>query len=172
MKYKFGPNKEEVDEVLDFIESNRLLSGGQIPNDVEAVIIRDLDQIPAEEDYEKYNDERPNWRDILGIESAEYYGRESAMWGNDFPYERNILDDIVMNLTAKYKTTMCKRYINHYFDQNIPGILSSIIHCRIVMGKSHVFFEKLFKIFVSGGYPCGWSGKYPEGKIIVYYPPK
>lgn len=31
-----------------------------------------------------------------------------------------------------------------------------------------IFFKNLLEVYLSGHIPCGWKGKYPEGKIIVY----
>lgn len=30
------------------------------------------------------------------------------------------------------------------------------------------FYEDMLKIYLAGHLPCGWSGKYPKGKFIVY----
>ena len=30
------------------------------------------------------------------------------------------------------------------------------------------FFEQLLEIYLSGHLPCGWKGKYPQGKFLVY----
>lgn len=31
-----------------------------------------------------------------------------------------------------------------------------------------VFYENVLKIYLAGQLPCGWDGKYPEGRIMVY----
>lgn len=30
------------------------------------------------------------------------------------------------------------------------------------------FYEDMLKIYLAGHLPCGWSGKYPKGKFMVY----
>lgn len=30
------------------------------------------------------------------------------------------------------------------------------------------FYDNILKIYQSGHFPCGWSGEYPNGKILVY----
>lgn len=30
------------------------------------------------------------------------------------------------------------------------------------------FYENVLKIYLTGQLPCGWDGKYPEGRIMVY----
>ena len=37
-------------------------------------------------------------------------------------------------------------------------------------GTAERLYEDMFLAYQSGGWPCGWLGKYPEGKIVVFYP--
>ncbi|AEV69721.1 hypothetical protein [Acetivibrio clariflavus] len=30
------------------------------------------------------------------------------------------------------------------------------------------FFLELLKVYESGNFPCGWSGKWPDGKLIIF----
>lgn len=32
----------------------------------------------------------------------------------------------------------------------------------------NTFFNQILEVYLSGHLPCGWSGKYPDGKLIVY----
>ncbi|HEB2439422.1 hypothetical protein BTTOUR_21525 [Bacillus thuringiensis serovar toumanoffi] len=41
---------------------------------------------------------------------------------------------------------------------------------RLVNGKVDNFYEKVFKVYKMGGWPCGWKGEYMEGKMIIYLP--
>ena len=34
--------------------------------------------------------------------------------------------------------------------------------------KRPVFFLHLLEIYESGNLPCGWEGKWPDGKLIVF----
>ena len=36
------------------------------------------------------------------------------------------------------------------------------------LDKLHPFNEKLLDIYKLGGFPCGWRGEFPEGKILIY----
>ncbi len=44
------------------------------------------------------------------------------------------------------------------------------IQSRKVCGYQHDFFERMFKIYELGGWPCGWEGKLTEGRFIAYFP--
>ena len=37
-------------------------------------------------------------------------------------------------------------------------------------GKTERLYEEMFLAYQSGGWPCGWYGKYPEGQLVVFYP--
>ena len=168
---RFGEYTEEVEEVLEFIRSDRLLSGGDIPDDVDVYVIRSLKQIPTEDDY-FYDNLEYTWNDIIANEAAVFYGIESETCGRSYSYDHKFLSELVDSLMERYNKTFPEYYKKYYLDKEIPGILCYIVHCRIIMGKQNQFFEMLFKVFQSGGYPCGWKGKYPEGKLIVFYPKK
>jgi hypothetical protein len=172
MENRFGKFTKEVEEVLAFANSDKLLSGGKLHEGIDGIVIRDVKEIPTDEDYEKHNDDRMLWRDILDNEAAVFCGIESETARGEYSYDRAFLSNLVLQLTDTYREAFPKRYKKRYLDQDIPGVLVNIVHCRIVMGKDNKFYETLFKVFQSGGYPCGWQGNYPQGKLIAYYPRK
>ena len=58
MDKNFGEFTNQLDEVLEFIRSDKLLSGGELPDNIDALLINDLNQILTDADYEAYGDER------------------------------------------------------------------------------------------------------------------
>ncbi|HAG44068.1 MAG TPA: hypothetical protein DCL31_12985, partial [Clostridium sp.] len=51
-------------------------------------------------------------------------------------------------------------------------VYSDLINCvkvRAIIGKENSFFEKKFAVYLSGGWPCGWEGNFPNGKMKVFY---
>lgn len=54
--------------------------------------------------------------------------------------------------------------------EEVQGDLYMCAINRLVNGKNDNFYEKMFRIYQSGGWPCGWEGKYPDGKIIAFVP--
>jgi hypothetical protein len=171
MEDRFGEFTREVQEVLEFITSGNLLAGGHLPEDIDAAVIDDLKMVPSDEDYEEYGDDRLIWRDIVAHASRKIYSVEFGKWPRDFPHGK-FLSDLVLGLVNRYGRTFPREYKRNYLDKDIPGILAGVVHSRIVMSKANEFYELLFRVFKSGGYPCGWEGKYGDGKLIVYYPPE
>ncbi|MBP3611326.1 MAG: hypothetical protein J6J42_13440 [Lachnospiraceae bacterium] len=56
----------------------------------------------------------------------------------------DVLDDMKMNIVSLF---MLEYYSEYY---------------------SCDFYESILKIYMAGHLPCGWKGKYPEGKFLVF----
>jgi hypothetical protein len=62
-------------------------------------------------------------------------------------------------------------FVKRNLHRDIAGCLVDCVENRILMGRRNAILELMFKVFQSGGLPCGWQGNYPRGNIAVYYPP-
>ena len=54
-------------------------------------------------------------------------------------------------------------------------VYSDLINCikaRAIVGKGNFFFEKIIEVYLSGGWPCGWEGNFPNGRMKVSYTKK
>lgn len=47
--------------------------------------------------------------------------------------------------------------------------LRNCAYNRAINGKSENFYEYIFKIYLAGGFPCGWKGDYPDSGVIIAY---
>ena len=63
------------------------------------------------------------------------------------------------------------RHLPKYEIEEIGGDFGTILHERSVYGGRPRFYNRLYAIYRAGGYPCGWEGRYPEGRMVVYYRP-
>jgi hypothetical protein len=167
-----GNNKypEEIQEVSNIMKSKAILSGGVLPGGVDAKVIVDVSQIPGDSYYEDFKDERPLWRDIIAIEASKFFCIEPNQWKIQMSGGRVILAEIADEIEQHLRNEIPDKYKKYYFEQEIAGHCKYLILCRLVEGKTNSFFELLFDIYKSGGYPCGWEGYYPRGRLIVYYP--
>jgi hypothetical protein len=170
----FGEYDNQVKEVLNAANDFRGLWPGKPPEGIQASIIHDLHLIPTDDDYYEYGDNRLNWRDILEDVTSKYYAIEFERYDNQgikFPYYK-FFENQIDELSAKYRNILPKVYLKRHINETIAYYFVSCARSRLVMGKSNVLFESLFKISQSGGYPCGWEGHYPEGRLIAFYPQK
>jgi hypothetical protein len=54
---------------------------------------------------------------------------------------------------------------------DVVGDLYNSAFNRCVRGRNKSsFFEKLLAVYRAGGWPCGWDGDYPSGRLAVYLP--
>ncbi|REK71269.1 hypothetical protein [Paenibacillus paeoniae] len=47
-------------------------------------------------------------------------------------------------------------------------MVSAIMEHNYMAQKEPGFFIELLKVYESGNFPCGWKGKWPKGKLIIY----
>lgn len=50
---------------------------------------------------------------------------------------------------------------------NMEGDLFRLLQCE-ALGKTSLFIEKVKQAYLNNGFPCGWKGSYPNGKLIVF----
>ncbi|AGX41851.1 hypothetical protein [Clostridium saccharobutylicum] len=79
--------------------------------------------------------------------------------------------DKVMN---KYKSMLLKtinirkEYEESYYD--VYSDLADCLICRGMYGDNDLLFEKMYNVYKSSGWSCGWKGNFPEGKLMAFYP--
>lgn len=47
-------------------------------------------------------------------------------------------------------------------------IMKLIINKKFSSDSEPKFFNELLKVYQRGNFPCGWHGKYPHGKLLIY----
>ena len=50
---------------------------------------------------------------------------------------------------------------------NMQGDVSRLLHCY-AYGEVDSLWKSVEEAYLLGGIPCGWDGKYPEGRMVVY----
>ena len=104
-----------------------------------------------------------SWIDLRQLEM-------SNVEGNKFFIENyKYFDNIINNFQTKLSQIIS---VNEIYDEAYDDIYSDLCDCmicRLILGKDYLF-EKLYTVYKSGGWPCGWEGNFPEGKLIVFYP--
>ena len=64
----------------------------------------------------------------------------------------SIIDDIGEDVLIDFKSCMIDLFLSDYYSDCYEG----------------EFHKHLLDIYLSGHLPCGWNGKYPQGKFMVY----
>ena len=111
-----------------------------------------------------------SWTDFREDQVADLNG-EIYKCSNYKELEEAIFNSKICNIRVihpKFKNTYLKQLKE--IDNELEADLSFCLISRLIMGKDNYFFEQILKAYVSGGWPCGWKGNYPDGKLILYYP--
>lgn len=116
-----------------------------------------------------------HWRSAVSEEIAPIYGQS--------PDERNAGDMVglvedVIDQSWSALTRLLDDSITIQHDILTAGdlceeALASLTHIaawRATMGEDSPFIADMWNAFQTGGWPFGWFGEYPEGKMVVWKP--
>jgi len=170
------PNHLHVQEIIDFVESGSIL---QKPFDqsnldsfeFELKLIGDLEdvEIYRDSDAENARIKRSDWHDLLQSNSSK------ASYGGlftDRKYYRN-LSPIFDKQYAIFREQLSNQ-LNEVLSLDeidwIADDMLSLIISRTSLGENELLYENIFEVYKAGGYPCGWEGAYPRGRLVVFVP--
>lgn len=120
-------------------------------------------------DYTKYKLPKDQliWRDLC-----------SSMEGvlTDIVYDK---DESWFSQSSESTSLLLEKINDRLTDRGFFDLVDEVLYDADVIALSKAFFKKpesvffefLFEIYKFGGWPCGWRGEYPEGKLCVYIPP-
>ena len=134
--------------------------------DNEFKIIHDFEKADYYAFEEDYGDEG-NWTDLREGIWAEVYSKMDDIENNKELDISNRIYDVCHPPIPQYLNDEAIEVYNE-----ISGDLEFCLISRLISGKSNKFLENIFKAYLTGGWPCGWEGNFPKGKLIVYYPKK
>jgi hypothetical protein len=168
---KYGPHTADAQEVIDLVESGRLLRDPRPLLDPDLRIIREIDDIAVYSDMNNNNDGVEwLWRDILN---------DAGDCGSLLPVERMKRAGSEVNenlrLLSNEMFKLLDYQLSHVYDEDfiahLLNLVDIIIAYRVSHGRSLPFIERLFEMLKLGGFPCSWEGCYPAGRTVVYFPP-
>ena len=110
--------------------------------------------------YEYGESDGQTWVDILEENMSSVW--EVIYQCNNYLELSDIVDDIEIPELDDIEYT----FDDYDVQEEIYNEIELCVKSRFICGTRNVFFEKLFKVYKFGGWPCGWN----NGKIIVYVP--
>ncbi|KAB7673112.1 hypothetical protein [Bacillus sp. B1-b2] len=156
----YGVFNNLVEDVIQFSKnfqsqhSNNISNKINIINDIKKAEHLAYDEIFGEDEY--------NWKDIRELEMSEVWGIYYTMSENEKPKGLEELLEVIADNVRK------SSFEYSIFYNDVVADLTNCAINRAINGKNSSFFEELFEIYQLGAFPCGWSGDYPEGKIIAF----
>lgn len=159
-------NSELVREVMVIARSGKLLRRQHEYEHSQAVVV-DIQRARSLAWEEVYGPEERTWSDIRELEMAQVRARTYS-------------DQQAMRLAeaaSTHSTTLLsalRRNMSRDYADLLDDVHSDLYNCivaRAVGGRDFHFFEALLAVYSNGGWPCGWNGEYPAGRIAAYFPP-
>lgn len=108
------------------------------------------------------------WTDLRENLSSDILGMLYELKNSEFTEWNKIIEDISSKVSQAVSTLDLNKIAMAVYD-DIEADLTLCMQSRAMMGKENSFFEDMFNAYLLGGWPCGWKGNYPEGKMIVYF---
>jgi len=181
--------REEVQEVIDFAFQCHFLFGNSPPEWIDVKVVSKIpkDSLDAGPDGVNYKDIKEGELDFRGIreikisEAIGLFSRDIKKNSDSYRVEQLFLESSFCGkIEKKLANELKKRELiditSDIVDQEsliADLIRSDMLNCalsRIAFGKCGNFWDTVFEIYKSGGMPVGWSGKYPEGRLMTIYP--
>ncbi|MCA9111419.1 MAG: hypothetical protein KDA52_15810 [Planctomycetaceae bacterium] len=169
MDYTVSRNNWAVQEVVRFVLSNGVLTqpyqGAHVTWSTETV--HDAKQL------DRYRD--PDARSAL-IEGIMAYMDIKREWARQvstrpLPYSSDdlgILHKLCTQLLYPHLVNQHSELLPVSELNEILADLEEVMLFRTSFGVTANPYEDLFSIYVAGGFPCGWIGSYPNGKLAVF----
>ncbi len=161
----YGPHASLVQEVIDLVESGKVLRDQSPISDEGVQVITDL-QEATQHAWEEELEGEMTWADLREREKGNVYAVRYRLQGFES------IDDELSKLLDILSAAIQRHLPLEYTDLMDDAVadLHACAFSRAVSGASNPFFERLFAVYRAGGWPCGWSGRYPEGKLVAYQP--
>jgi hypothetical protein len=161
----YGRYTPFVNEVIDFAKTGAILAPTAArPNGVMAV--EDLAEAEFLATEQAYGEAEYLWTDIRELEMSQirahgYQNREVSAWEETLSGQLTLLTPLIRKrLGARYAGLL----------DDVVADLQNCALVRAIGGKRPGFFETLFSVYAGGGWPCGWDGKYPDGRVASFFP--
>ena len=162
---KYGIHTALVEEIIDFVKTGKILYPSS--NTIENIYyVDDLNEAKFYAWDKTYGEDEYLWSDIREKEMSKV--KKTA-------YEIESFEDIRENISKLLKlfTMYIRKSLNDQYYDLLDDIIGDLYNCalnRAANGKENNFYERIYDIYSSGGWVCGWHGEYPKGELAVFFP--
>ena len=171
-----GPHREDVLDIVDLAESGVIFRNPRPPLGPGLIVINDM----AEAGNYRFTDPDIRcgryweWRELLEFAGEPYSRKEIDKKHNEvLDSIPGLLDNLIKLMEETIGPSLDRQLASKYSESDILFIYGNfdfIISYRAAFGRTLPFIERLVAIYRLGGHPCGWSGLYPEGQLVAYFP--
>lgn len=164
---RFGPNTYLVEEIANYARNGDLFVS-PFRGDANTVFI-ERDFVKALERARTQEPEADDaiWTDLNELMMSSVRAQGYRSFGFD------LISKELPKLGDEFGAILKRRLGRGPYDEIIDELASDLYHVaykRAVLGNESHFFETLYKCYLDGGWPCGWKGEHPAGRLLVYSP--
>jgi hypothetical protein len=169
----YGIHTTVVEEVIEFYRNGSLLTGTAAPTNLDVVVVKKVSDVfytagEGGRPFSEITDDGPTFGDLQEWEVSKV---RSAV-----PEQaRKLINDVFMPNGADTGRIIGRRLTPPYYDVFCVNILSHLLNAarsRAAFGiVKERLFEKMFGVYKSGGFPCGFVGQAPDNvRLMAIYP--
>jgi hypothetical protein len=164
----FGTHSTLVEEILSTIEHGEILSGHGPVSEPGALVIHDFDEA------KRYawsrpiaGDESSTWNDLREDEVAPFHAMPHEHPESKTAYDATdgLLPRLLALLGAK---------LSIVYGELLDDVAADLQHCAMYRALHGLvpdsFWERIWRMYSTGAWPCGWEGDYPTGRIVIFQP--
>ncbi|QQE13387.1 hypothetical protein JD969_08000 [Planctomycetota bacterium] len=166
-----GPNTKHVQQVIDFVQNHGIFNRNKlIPSHLQNALITDIQQACDLATSQPFESDEVDWTDLRSSQISKIRGIANKSESLN-QYRRNLkplTHDFLESIASRVSLRVCSNF--ELISNEIHADLLLCAESRCIMGLDNPFFEALFECYQCGGWPCGWSGNYPNGNMLIYMP--
>jgi len=154
MNKNWSEVQSAADQLLDFLSRPTFFDrpyGGDARTNRVIFDISEATERSTDDSGERFQD----WQELL--ESV------TPAWP-DMPRE---VERRIIELLDQMTNKLCLIALNDTLINNMQGDIARLLHCH-GCGDVHDLWKAVQQVYLDGGMPCGWEGRYPEGRMVVF----
>jgi hypothetical protein len=162
--------ERSLDSLIEDIEQTAQAGGLLSPRTAirgdNLLIIEDFEQAKDYAWHRFISDDEnaPNWTDLRAEEVARLLGAT---------YDDPSLASVRASIRATGQRFADEIVLPPVFEAAFEDITADLQHValsRVVMKAPPGLFTQMWDVYRQGGWPCGWEGSYPDGRLVVFQP--
>lgn len=167
---EFGPHHDAVVEVLRVALSENFLATQRTPPD-DVHLIRFLNErarLPPPR-CDRIGAGPLIWDDLLELLRSEYISPPSRILSDDLTGR---IVDRVSAVGCAVEDSLLERLPSLPRDMRrlVTALAVDCALCRAERGRTSEFWEHVFGCLHAGAIPVSWTGRWPHGKLVAYFP--
>ncbi|WP_166243407.1 hypothetical protein [Paenibacillus turpanensis] len=160
---KYGLNAKLVEEVIEFVTTMQESPKVKAPENL--TVVNSIDEAKKTSLVEVFGEDEFTWSDIRQLEMGKVKGKLYRLDQSQKPEGLEDLTERISNELGEH----IPDWLSDFFENVVVDLRNCAVN-RAINGTENNFYDQIYKIYQSGGFPCGWNGNYPEeGNIMAFY---